>query len=63
MDLLSSSWSPQINLWRWSKLGNLANLLLMNPSRQRQDALAVANLIEDTLAVANFKGGNTGRIH
>ena len=37
-----------------------ANLLLMNPSRQRQDTLAVANLIEDTLAVVNFNEGYTG---
>ena len=37
-----------------------ANLLLMNPSRQRQDTLVVANLIEDTLEVANFNAGYTG---
>ena len=52
MDLLSSS-PVQINLWRWSKLGSMANLLLMNPSRQ--DTPALANLIVDTLAVANLR--------
>ena len=53
MDLLSSS-PVQINLWRWSKLGSMANLLLMNPSRQRQDTLDVANLIVDRQAVVNL---------
>ena len=53
MDLLSSS-PVQINLWRWSKLGSMANLLLMNPSRQRQDTLDVANLKVDRQAVVNL---------
>ena len=63
MDLLSSS-PVQINLWRWSKLGSLANLLLMNPSRQRQDTLDVANLIVDGYtSCGQLNRGYTHRIH
>ena len=35
-------------------MASLANLLLMNPSRQRQDTLDVANLKVDTQAVVNL---------